>query len=277
MENDEDKKESLLNHCFNGLYAIHLELTSRCNKDCWMCGRRKIDKDYPEIALNYGDMEFELVRKIGSQLPEGLVVQFHNNGEPLLYPKLGEAIKLFGNQIKCMDTNAKLILEKADEIIDNLDTLTISVIENDPEGDEQYLLVRKFLDIKKGRRPLMVFRCLGDVDEERWGRLDGIVAKRVLHHPLGSFGYKRTPTIPEIGICTEILNHMAINRLGEVSICVRFDPKRLGIIGNANLTPLINIWNGSKRKAWIQKHKTGKRDEVPLCSYCDYWGIPVGS
>ena len=109
---------------FNGLYCIHLELTSRCNKNCWMCGRRKIDREYPEIAMNYGDMDFKLVKKIAAQLPEGIVVQFHNNGEPLLYPKFGEAVRLFKDQIKCVDTNAKLIVEKADEIIDNLDTMS---------------------------------------------------------------------------------------------------------------------------------------------------------
>ena len=261
---------------FNGLYCIHLELTSRCNKNCWMCGRRKIDRDYPEVAMNYGDMDFELVKKIAAQLPEEIVVQFHNNGEPFLYPKFREAVGLFANQIRCVDTNAKLIVDKADEIIDNLDTITISVIENDPEGNEQYELVKEFLEIKGTRKPHVIYRCLGDVDIERWKKLDGIIVTRLLHNPLGSFKYKKKPTIPEIGICLEILNHMAINRSGEVSICVRFDPKRLGVIGDANSTPLSDIWNGSKRKEWIQHHIQGKRNKIPLCSYCDFWGVPTG-
>ena len=262
--------------CFNGLYCIHLELTSRCNKNCWMCGRRKIDREYSTIAMNYGDMDFELVKKIAGQLPEGIVVQFHNNGEPLLYPRLGEAVRLFKDQIKCVDTNAKLIVEKADEIIDNLDTITVSVIENDPEGDEQYELVRQFLEIKGKRKPRMIYRCLGDVDTERWEKMDGIIATRILHNPLGSFKYQKRPTVPEIGICLEILNHMAINRHGEVSICVRFDPKRLGVIGDVNATALVYIWRGSKRKEWIKYHVEGKRDRIPLCSYCDFWGVPTG-
>ena len=144
---------------FNGLYCVHLELTSRCNKDCWMCGRRKIDRDHPEIAMNYADMDFALVKKIAEQLPQGIVVQFHNNGEPLFYPRFGEAIGLFKDQIRCVNTNAKLIIEKADEIIDNLDTITISVIENDPDAEEQYELVRKFLEIKGKRNPRMIYRC----------------------------------------------------------------------------------------------------------------------
>ena len=165
---------------FNGLTTVNVELTSRCNKNCWMCGRRKVDREYPEIAMNYGDMDFKLVGKIAEQLQNVIVVQLHNNGESLLYPRFGEAVRLFSNQIKCLDTNAKLIVEKAAEIIDNLDTLTISVFENDSEGDEQYELVKKFLDIKKNKKPYMVYRCLGDVEDiERWEYLDGVVAKRI--------------------------------------------------------------------------------------------------
>jgi MoaA/NifB/PqqE/SkfB family radical SAM enzyme len=241
-----------------------------------MCGRRKIEREHPELALDYGDMQFDLVKKIAEQLPEGIVIQFHNNGEPLLYPKFGEAVRLFKNQIKCVDTNAKLLVEKADEIIGNLDTLTISVIENDSEADQQYELVRKFLDIKKGRKPLMVYRCLGKVDIERWQKLNGIIATRVLHNPLGSFEYRESPTVPEIGMCVEILNHMAISRVGKVSICVRFDPKNLGIIGDANHNDLVDIWNSSKRKEWIRYHLDGRRDAIPLCSLCHYWGVPTG-
>lgn len=265
-----------MNTCLNGLYCVHLELTSRCNKNCWMCGRRKIDAEYPEIRMNYGDMDFGLIKKIARQLPEGIVVQFHNNGEPLLYPRLGEAVRLFKRQIKCVDTNAKLIVDKAQEIIGNLDTITISVIEKDPEADEQYELVRKFLKIKGKEKPFVIYRCLGNMDRKRWEKLDGIVATRILHDPLGSFKYKKKPTVPEIGICLEILNHMAINRFGKVSICVRFDPRGLGVIGNANLKPLAEIWHSLKRKKWIKYHTRGERNRIPLCSYCEFWGVPTG-
>ena len=47
-----------------GLANINIELTSRCNKDCWMCGRRRSERDYPELVLKYGDMDFKLVKKI---------------------------------------------------------------------------------------------------------------------------------------------------------------------------------------------------------------------
>lgn len=78
-----------------GLSTINIELTSRCNKNCWMCGRRKVDRDYPELTLEYGDMEFSLLEKIALQIPEGIVVQFHRDGDALLYPRFGDAVRLF--------------------------------------------------------------------------------------------------------------------------------------------------------------------------------------
>jgi len=261
---------------FNGLSVVNVELTSRCNKNCWMCGRRKIDREYPEMALNYGDMDFNLVKKISKQLPSQIVVQLHNNGEPLLYPRFGEAAKLFRRQIRCLNTNGKLIVEKASEIINNLETMTISIFENDFDAEEQYKLVKDFLKIKGNNKPNLIYRCLGDVNLERWKKLPGIVVTRILHHPLGSFKYKKNPTIPETGICLDFLNHMAIDRLGRVSICVRFDPKGLGVIGDANKTSLDRIWNGQKRKEWLKYHVRGQRKKIPLCSYCEFWGVPTG-
>lgn len=260
---------------FNGLGVVNIELTSRCNKSCWMCGRRKIEKDYPELA-KWGDMDWGLVETIAEQLPPDIVVQFHDNGEPLLYPRFGEAMKLFHRQIKCVDTNGKLIMEKADEIIDNLDTMTLSTFENDPEADEQYGLIKEFLAYKGNKRPNVIIRCLGDVDLARYKELGCIIATRVLHSPMGSFAYKKSPTVPEIGICLDILSHMVIKRDGSVSMCVRFDPHGYGTIGNANATPLTDIWNGKVRKLYLQYHIKGQRDKVRLCRDCEFWGVPTG-
>ena len=260
----------------HGLANVNVELTSRCNKDCWMCGRRKIDRDYPEIALDYGDMDFDLVKKIAGELPPNIVVQLHNNGEALLYPRFGEAVRLFNQQITNIVTNGKLLVKKVDEIIDNLDTMAISVIENDPESDEQLEIIREFLEIKGDKKPFTILRLNGDADQERYKEFGLIMATRILHSPLGSFNYKKNPTIPEIGICLDFLHHCAINSKGKVSICVRFDPKGVGVIGDINTQTLDEIWNSSIRMKWLKQHMQGKRDRIPLCSYCHFWGVPTG-
>ena len=101
------------NISLNGLGNINIELTSRCDKSCWMCGRRKVEKEFPELALEYGDIDFDLLENISKQLPPNIVVQLHNNGESLLYPRFGDAVRLFNKQIINIVTNGKLLIEKA--------------------------------------------------------------------------------------------------------------------------------------------------------------------
>ena len=126
----------------------------------------------------------------------------------------------------------------------------------------------------------MIYRLLGDVkDRERWEKLPGVVANRILHHPLGSYKYqKKNPTIPEIGICLDLLNHLVIDRHGYVYPCVRFDPNRDGMIGDVNKQSLESIWNGEARKRLIEYHIRNNRKNCPslICKKCEYWGVPTG-
>lgn len=260
-----------------GLYAIHVELTSKCNKQCWMCGRRKRDKKYPELIKNYGDMDLNLVSKIAYQLPKGIVVQFHNNGEPLLYPWLETALKLFEGKIRHFDTNGILLVEKAKKIIDNCECITISTFPNDPEANRQFENVKKFLQIRRNRKPRVMVRFTGNVrNRGRWDNLDILRVERILHSPMGSHTYEKKTVIPEIGICVEILTHMAIDRFGNVSPCVRFDPNKVHVIGDANKELLLDIWNGDRRKEMVKNHIEGHRWKMDICRKCEFWGIPRG-
>jgi radical SAM protein with 4Fe4S-binding SPASM domain len=263
----------------NGLGFIHIETTSVCNKTppgCPMCGRRKLEREHPEL-VDWGHMDFDLLRSISIQVPRGIVTQFHWNGDPLCYPFLGQSLELFKNNIRCLNTNGKLLVERAAEIIGNLETLTISVIQDDPEGEEQYDTVCKFLERKGTRRPWIIYRLLGRVDNEktRWKRLPGFIAKRVIHSPEGSFSYQKKTTIPEIGICLDLLTHLAIDRYGNISLCVRFDPKGELRIGHVE-TGIQTAWASPKRKKYLEYHIAGRRSELPGCRGCEYWGIPRG-
>ena len=277
---------------------VHCELTNKCNKvpGCWMCGRRKIEKEYPHLANFNKDMDLDLAKSIIDQLPKNTIVHFHNNGEPTVYPYLKEILEYSKNKvIRHFDSNCILLVKRADDIIDNLEVLTASVIENDPLQDEQFEIVKEFLKIKKDRKPRVVFRLLGDVGKldakyktkylygeriNRWYDLaekyNCTIATRTLHSPMGSFDYEKKVTIPEYAICNELLTHLAIDVDGDVFPCVRFNPLKLTKLGNVKKDKLIDIWNGEKRQKLIQLHIEGKRDKIDLCSQCDYWGIPIG-
>jgi len=252
-----------------GLANLNIELTDRCNKECWMCPRQQ-KIDYPTLP-EYGDMDYELVKNISKQVPSGVVVQFHDNGEPLLYPNLGEALQLFNAQIRCLDTNGKLLVEKADEIIDNLDTLTVSTFEGDPEAEEQAIILRGFLRKKGDRKPRVIIRCMGDV--ERYKGMACLIVPRP-SPAVGNPGYSRGSTVPEIGICLDALHHMVIKRDGKVKMCVQYDPLNNGVIGDATRSSLVDIWGGKRRMRYLGYHVEGTRSLMAPCSSCDYWGVP---
>lgn len=257
---------------------INIELTSYCNKKCWMCGRRKREKD-SNYKIEYGNIDFNLLKKISKEIPTGALIQFHNNGEPLMYPRIKEALELFEGHIRCFDTNGKLLLEKQKDIIGSLETITISTFEKDPEWKKQYDILCKFLEDKKDKAPNIIIRLLGDISDERvklYNDLNCLVAKRILHSPDGSFNYKKETVVPETGICLEMLGHPAINIKGELSICVRFDPERKGVLGSLKENTFDELWNSDLRKKWMSQHILGQREEIPLCSKCDFWGIPRG-
>jgi radical SAM protein with 4Fe4S-binding SPASM domain len=285
----------------SGLSVINIELSSRCNKNCWMCGRRQ-----EGFHQDFGDMDKELAIEIAKQIPKGTLVQFHNNGEPLLYPHLYEVLTKYKHCIRHFDTNGKLLVERASDIIDNLDVVTISVIENDEEQDSQYDTVRKFLEIKGDKKPKLVYRLLGDTGKldslkpspvfsqysvavrqasieiqqrtrvERWYTLPGLVAKRILHSPKGSYEYEKTVTIPEHGICLDLLSHLVIDRFGNVFPCVRFNPERYNLLGNIKFLTLDQMWNGEIRQTLIREHTKFNRKCSDLCKFCDFYGVPRG-
>ena len=255
---------------------LNVELTSRCNKSCAMCGRRKLEQEHPELC-EWGDMTHEMVHKIAVQTPGGTIVQFHNNGEPTLYPYLGWALFQFKHCFRQFNTNGKLLPEKAGEIIDNLDVLTISVVQEDIEGDYQYDRVKEFLEIKGDRRPNVVYRLLGRVDNrQRWESLPGVVATRVLHAPEGSFHYEKEVTKPEYGVCLDLLTHLAVDRHGNISMCVRLDPHGKLRLGNVNDMSLYDAWKHPKRMKYIQHHIDQHREKCGGCDGCHFWGCPTG-
>lgn len=220
-------------------------------------------------------MDPHMAYRIIRQIPSGAVIQLHQNGEPLLYPWLHPIIRAakIRGLITSLNTNGKLLWECREDVAE-LDTLVVSIIQSDPEAEEQLEILNRYNDWP-GPKPPMVLRFLGDIDCTPYTHLDALPVTRTLHDPCGSREYLKPAPIPEIGICLELLTHLAIDRYGNISICVRFDPEgklRLGNIDNMTLEEAIH---GAKRQAFIRRHIAGLRDQCPGCDRCDFWGCVV--
>ncbi|MFA5557891.1 MAG: SPASM domain-containing protein [Methanofastidiosum sp.] len=260
---------------------MNIELSSVCRKNCKFCGRRKLDREYPEKALQYGYMSLELMQKIAEQLPKSkILLQLHFNGESLEHPNLKESLQIFQNHIRCLNTNGQLLLKKFDEIVENLDTITISIIEGDQTWEEQYKILKEFLNKKGNRKPWVVIRCTGDIPAEQrklYENLNCLIADRILHDPMGSYNYTHPPVVPEHGICCEIMSKLVIDRFGVVRACARFDYDDENILGDINDETLLEIWNGERRQKLLQMHVDGRRNEISFCNRCKFFGIPRGA
>lgn len=246
---------------------INIELTSRCQKNCWICPRwnNNIEK---------GDMSLKLLEIIAKQLPENIIVHFHNNGEPLLYPYLKEAFSLFSKQIIHFDTNGILLVEKRKEIED-ANIISVSIIENDPIGCEQINILSDYLNYKSQNQKVIA-RCVGVIDEFRMGLIESMnipIVKRILHDKSGRNSYTKETIKPEDFICRDFLNHPAIDYLGNFYMCVKYDPKGEGILGNLNDSTIKDLWYSEKRMKMLEQH-VQDRNDIEFCRNCEYFGYP---
>ena len=89
---------------------IYLELTNRCNLTCPFC-------PYPVLKSKRKDLDLNLAKKIIAEIIKDVpyrIIYFHNVGEPLLYPQLGELLEYCDrNKVTYgITTNGLLLPEK---------------------------------------------------------------------------------------------------------------------------------------------------------------------
>ena len=136
---------------------VGLELTSRCNLRCGMC-------PLPVLRRPYEDMDWPLVEKAEREIHGmGLKLKWlHEMGEPLLYPRIDDAIRLFPEA--SLSTNGLLLTpEIGERILDaGLRRIRICVDSVNPEvyprlrtgGELEKLipLTQAFLEQARGRQ-----------------------------------------------------------------------------------------------------------------------------
>jgi MoaA/NifB/PqqE/SkfB family radical SAM enzyme len=136
---------------------VAVELTSRCNLHCGMCPMSTLER-------TKADMPWPLVEKVAADFADnGIRVRWlHEMGEPLLYPRVAEAIELFSG---CsLSTNAVLLdeacavqllatsLERIRLCLDTVNPSLYAEIRKGSRFDKVTRNIRRFLELSRGHQ-----------------------------------------------------------------------------------------------------------------------------
>jgi len=139
---------------------VGLELTSKCNLRCGMC-------PLPVLRRPYEDMEWPLVEKAEREIHGlGLKLKWlHEMGEPLLYSRIDDAIRLFpeaslstNGLVLTEEIGAKLLatpLKRIRICVDSVNPQVYPQLRTGGDFDKLVELTRKFLVQAKGQ-PLRI-------------------------------------------------------------------------------------------------------------------------
>jgi len=134
---------------------VGLELTSKCNLRCGMC-------PLPVLRRPYEDMAWPLVERAAQEIHgAGLRLKWlHEMGEPLLYARLDDAIRLFpeasvstNGLLLTPDIGAKLLaspLERLRICVDSIDPNVYPLLRTGGDFEKLVELTRAFLRQAKG-------------------------------------------------------------------------------------------------------------------------------
>ncbi len=142
---------------------IQIEITNKCNLDCFMCPRK-------DFNLEYEDMDFATLKRIAEKIPAGSEITLTGWGEPLLYSRIHEAIRIFKRK-KCLvelTTNATLLNQEMIEklVNDELDSISLSVdsfeelASQDPRHHSHSIksVVQNLISSRQNKKPLVILQ-----------------------------------------------------------------------------------------------------------------------
>ena len=259
-----------------GLAQLNIELSSRCDKThlCPMCGHQ----DQAINPIFYGEISYELLEAIRREVEPGVLISLHRDGEPSAYSRLRDALDLFARFTISVVTHGLNLAARAEDLIGRCTTVTVSVFRGDKDSVDQMQALKSFLAAKGDRQPQVQIKIIGDMEQDGIAEYESLnvrIIRRLIHVPISNSRYAhRLPTVPEVGVCLDMLHRPSISQDGRVYSCNRLDPAGHTQIGNLYENTLEEIWNGPTRMKMLDAHKAGRRDLAnELCKTCEYWGV----
>lgn len=262
---------------------VGLELTSKCNLRCGMC-------PLPVLRRPYEDMEWSLVERAEREIHGlGLKLKWlHEMGEPLLYPRVDDAIRLFPEA--SLSTNGLLLTEEIGKrILDaGLRRIRICVDSINPDvyprlrtGGELPKLIeltRAFLDQAKGR-PIRVeiqrMRSRLTIDEStddfrKLFELRRYPNARVIEKTCEALDVnEETDLHGKFYGCVQgsFFTWIVVFADGRITHCC-YDAHGDQVIGDLREQSLAEIVEGERFRAMYERFESRDLSNLPRCAEC---------
>lgn len=262
---------------------ISLELTNHCNLRCPYCGNRNMTRPR-------GYMEWGLLEKIVADCRQGghQIQGLHGAGEPLLYPRLEEAIRLVKDNTTgalAIFTNGVLLTpDKAQKLLSaGVDAINVSLDSLDPKvyaatrGADLAKVVENIRNlIRLAPSTVLIYIDLmnSKVQElsereirlfhETFGTRDNVVLWRVENSffPVADFDYRITPERKTS--CCLPASIFSIAWDGRVWLCC-LDQDVQHSLGNLDQESIAGVWLDQKNQEALYKLALG---ELGCPEYC---------
>jgi MoaA/NifB/PqqE/SkfB family radical SAM enzyme len=285
-------------------FIINIDPSDRCNFQCKFCptGDRELMRNIR--GRGYGNMDFELYKKIIDDLCEFedkiKVIRLYKDGEPLLNSNFADMVKYAKKSGYCdrvdTTTNASLLTpELSLKIIDaGLDRINISV---EGVNELQYADFSQYkIDFQKFVENIrffyehrnqceMIIKINGDILTESEKRqfydlfgdmTDGIFIESIMDC-WPAFEQKNVAinetrgiygnSIKEVLVCPYVFYCLYINSDGTYSLCF-LDWSRKMILSNVKTMTPKQVWNSKELKEYQKMFLHGKRKSHPICKDC---------
>ncbi|MBL7196734.1 MAG: SPASM domain-containing protein [Candidatus Omnitrophica bacterium] len=263
---------------------IDIEVSSKCQLQCPMCGQRRMDSEMK------GDMDFALYKKIIDECTTRHVysVKLSWRGEPLLNPDLFEMIKYAKEKgikdVMFLTNVERFDDDKIQELIESeVDWISCSVdgryeiyerIRYPAKFEDTVGKIKKIVEMRRKlnkRKPLVriqtIFSAIKSNPAEYKNFWEPIVDKiNFIADQVRQKDEKNFPRDPDY-VCQSPWQRMCIDFKGRVPQC-HADYLEKNILGNVRKQSLYEIWHGEpfKRVRALQKSKQAL--ELAPCREC---------
>ena len=275
--------ESLNQNIDNKLFStVYFELRTRCNGTCSFCAASVQNETRPDIS-----MDFELYKKVIFELVDLNYkgkIGFHVNSEPLLIKNIDEYITfarehLKDSWIQILSNGKSLNSVNGKKIINaGIDELSLNVYNDNLKADLPKNIKKFEVEVLyKLFNKKQIYS--GHVNRKPEGKfINYNIFRRLLTEVLTN----RAGTSPnkksnksisgDYGFCEFPSEQFNITANGNVSQCC-CDLSFSNIMGNIKNQSLKEVWSGEKFLELRKNLLNGNREDSPICSKCDFFGI----